>query len=240
MNGFTDYSGACNLNALVYAWYKTAGRFGGNQEKRLCLVYGSRGTSRKLHAYRDKRDTLGHTGKRYRAQRAGAGLIGAFLRAALLEEFFKFYGFTRCVNRVKPERKIDFIMLCGLMGLVYGVFEKLVQGGAASIIGAVVPMHMMWQFNQGAHYFEHKKALAADDREKAKKERLAYIFMPFLFHGCWDFLLEAGGLLMEDPMPLPVQILGFLIIIGVLVIGILYCRKTFKMVKQAAVGNERL
>ena len=39
-------------------------------------------------------------------------------------------GCMKCVNKLKPDRKIDFVMLFGLIGLVYNVFEKLFMGGA--------------------------------------------------------------------------------------------------------------
>ncbi len=131
-------------------------------------------------------------------------------------------------------------MLFGLIGLVYNVFEKLFMGGAGSILGALIPMHLMWQFNQGVYYYEHKKAVLEENEEKAKKERIKYIFVPFFFHGCWDSLISVGGFFMEDSFPTVVQILGFVLIIAVIVVGVIYSIRTFKMVKKLAVENESL
>ena len=167
-------------------------------------------------------------------------LVGSFFRAALLEEAFKYMGCMKCVNKLKPNRKIDFVMLFGLIGLVYNVFEKLFMGGAGSILGALIPMHLMWQFNQGVYYYEHKKAVLEGNEEKAKKERIKYIFVPFFFHGCWDSLISVGGFFMEDSFPTVVQILGFVLIIAVIVVGVIYSIRTFKMVKKLAVENESL
>ena len=167
-------------------------------------------------------------------------LVGSFFRAALLEETFKFLGCITCLDKVKPNRKIDFVMLFGLIGLVYNVFEKFFMGGAGSIVGALVPMHLMWQFNQGAHYYEHKKAVLEGNKEKAKKEKIGYILVPFVFHGCWDSVLSVGGFLMGDEFPTAVEVLGFVLILAVVAVGVRYSLKTFRMVKKIAVENESL
>ena len=167
-------------------------------------------------------------------------LIGSFFRAALLEETFKYVGGVMCIDKFKPKRKIDFVMLFGLIGLVYNVFEKLFLGGAASIVGALIPTHLMWQFNQGMHYYEHKKAVLAGDKEKAKKEKIEYLFVPFFFHGCWDAIISIGGYLMDDSFPTAVEILGFVMIVVLIIFGVRYCLKTFRMVKKLAVENESL
>ena len=58
------------------------------------------------------------------ASRAGLSgfkreLLSDFLRAALLEEFFKFTGFLLAKRALKLWRKIDYIMIAGLIGLEY-------------------------------------------------------------------------------------------------------------------------
>lgn len=167
-------------------------------------------------------------------------LIGSFFRAALLEEGFKYMGSKMCVDKYKPRRKIDFVMLFGLIGLTYNVFEKLFLGGVACIVGSLIPMHLMWQFNQGAHYYEHEKAVLAGDEEKAKKEKIGYLLVPFIFHGFWDALISVGAFLMDDDFPGVVQGLGFVLILAVIVVGVKYSIKTFKKVKKLAVENESL
>lgn len=85
-------------------------------------------------------------------------ILSSFLRAALLEETFKFTGFLLAKRSLKLTRKIDFIMIAGLIGLVYSVVEKAVLGNiAAVVVGLLIPMHITWQFNQGGHWFEYEK-----------------------------------------------------------------------------------
>ena len=165
-------------------------------------------------------------------------IVGSFLRAALLEETFKFVGCIMSIDRVRPKRKIDFVMLFGLIGLTYNIFEKLFLGGAAAIVGSLIPMHLMWQFNQGGHFYEHKKAVLVGDKGRAGKEKFAFLFIPFFIHGCWDALISVGVYLMGDKFPGVVQALGFVMIIGIIVYGIVYSVKTFRNVKKLAVENE--
>ena len=105
----------------------------------------------------------------------------------LTVETFKFTGFLLAKRSLKLTRKIDFIMIAGLIGLVYGVVEKAVLGNiAAVIVGLLIPMHITWQFNQGGHWFEY-------ERTRSPGELLMATAVPFLFHGCWDTGLDLVG-----------------------------------------------
>ena len=72
----------------------------------------------------------------------------------------------------------------------------------------------------------------------AGKEKFAFLFIPFFIHGCWDALISVGVYLMGDKFPGVVQALGFVMIIGIIVYGIVYSVKTFRNVKKLAVENE--
>ena len=156
-------------------------------------------------------------------------LVSNFFRAALLEEFFKFRGFILAKRKYQLSRKIDFILTAGLIGLVYGIIEKIMLGNiAAVIVGSLCPMHIMWQFNQGGHYYEYEKAKAANDLQTAKKEWRMAILVPFLFHGLWDSLLDIGGYCLGHPDSIPVQVVGFALITAAVIGGIIYSIKTVR------------
>ncbi len=162
-------------------------------------------------------------------------IVSNFLRAALLEEFFKFAGFILAKRKYQLSRKIDFILTAGMMGLVYGLFEKVVLGSiGAVIIGLICPMHIMWQFNQGGHYYEYEKAKAADDMQAARKEWRMAILVPFFFHGLWDSMLDIGGYCLENPDSIPVQVIGFVLITAAGIGGIIYSIKTVRKVCRIA------
>lgn len=166
-------------------------------------------------------------------------LVSNFFRAALLEEFFKFRGFILAKRKYQLSRKIDFILTAGLIGLVYGIIEKIMLGNiAAVIVGSLCPMHIMWQFNQGGHYYEYEKAKAANDLQTAKKEWRMAILVPFLFHGLWDSLLDIGGYCLGHPDSIPVQVVGFALITAAVIGGIIYSIKTVR--KACRIAKESL
>ena len=157
-------------------------------------------------------------------------ILSSFLRAALLEEFFKFTGFLLAKRSLKLWRKIDYIMIAGLIGLVYSVVEKAVSGNpAAVIVGLAIPMHITWQFNQGGHWFEYEQAKARNDRPKMRREMLMATALPFVFHGCWDSGLDLISWLMEKEAVIA-QVFSAVLMVAMLIFGILYTIRTIKKV----------
>ncbi|MBQ9010982.1 MAG: hypothetical protein IJ088_16870 [Clostridia bacterium] len=161
-------------------------------------------------------------------------LLSDFFRAALLEEFFKLMGFLLAKRSLKLTRKIDYIMIAGLIGLVYGVVEKAMIGNIMGVIVALaIPMHIMWQFNQGGHTFEYEKAKAVGNPALAKREWLMATAVPFLFHGCWDAGLDLVAHFMEsDTEMLP--ILGFSLLLAMIILGAIYTVRTIRKVCATA------
>ncbi len=165
-------------------------------------------------------------------------IVSNFFRAALLEEFFKFRGFILAKRKYQLTRKIDFILTAGMIGLVYGFIEKIVLGNiAAVIVGLICPMHIMWQFNQGGHYYEYEKAKAANDLQTAKKEWRMAILVPFLFHGLWDSILDISGYCLDQPDSIPVQVIGFVLILAAVIGGVIYSIKTVRKACRIAKGS---
>ena len=120
-----------------------------------------------------------------------------------------------------------YIMIAGLIGLVYGVVEKAVLGNiAAVIVGLAIPMHIMWQFNQGGHWFEYEKT-------KSSRELFMATAVPFLFHGFWDSGLDLVSFLM-DREPIAVQVSGGVLALALAVFGVVYSIRTVKKVCKIA------
>ena len=157
-------------------------------------------------------------------------ILSDFFRAALLEEFFKFTGFLLAKRSLKLWRKIDYIMIAGLIGLVYSVVEKAVSDNpAAVIVGLAIPMHITWQFNQGGHWFEYEQAKARNDRPTMRRELLMATALPFAFHGCWDSGLDLISWLMEKEAVIA-QVFSAVLMVAMLIFGILYTIRTIKKV----------
>lgn len=162
-------------------------------------------------------------------------IITSFFRAALLEEFFKLTGFLLAKRAIKPWRKIDYIMIAGMIGLVYGVVEKAVLGNAfAVIIGLAIPMHILWQFNQGGHYFEYERAKAENNRARARKELFMAVAVPFLLHGLWDSALSAIEYLVNVEDSTQAEVAGGVLMVVTLVAGVVYTVRTIKRVRRVA------
>ena len=165
----------------------------------------------------------------------GGKILSDFLRAALLEEFFKLTGFLLAKRKLKPQRKIDFIMIAGLMGLTYNIVEKAVLGSIIPMIfGVVFPLHILWQFNQGGHYYEYEKAKAEGNRKLARREWFMAICVPFLFHGLWDSAIDVIDLCINQEDPGIMQVCGYILILAVIAVAVIYAVKTMKKVIRTA------
>ena len=78
----------------------------------------------------------------------------------------------------------EYILGAGMIGLAYGVVEKLAAGNAIAIIlGIIFPMHIIWQMNQGRHYYKYQKAKSKNIEKAAKKELFLATINIFLIHG---------------------------------------------------------
>ena len=162
-------------------------------------------------------------------------IFSNFFRAALLEEFFKFQGFCLAKKKYSLNRKIDYILTAGLIGMVYGIVEKIMLGNIAGVIVALLcPMHIIWQFNQGGHYFEYEKAKAANDLQTAKREQSLALLMPFFFHGCWDSALDISAYFLAKEGSTAFQAAGMGMILALVFFGVFYSIKTVRNVCKTA------
>ena len=161
-------------------------------------------------------------------------IVADFFRAALLEEFFKFRGFKLAKNKLGLRRKIDYMMIAGLIGLVYGIVEKAVHGSIGGVvIGLAIPMHIVWQFNQGGHYHEYEALKAAGDPASARKAWMMAVPATFLFHGCWDSGLDIAFFCL-DREALAVQLTGGALLLAMIAFGVVYSVKTVRKVQRTA------
>ena len=167
-------------------------------------------------------------------------LVECFLRAALLEESFKFLGFMLSRRKFKISRVSDSMFAAGCIGLMYGLVEKIVLfNPMALIINLFIPMHLLWQWNQGRHY-----QISKDEKKKGNKGKaffhmfLATVFI-FLFHGVWDAALSIAYYYMDAENAIANGDLIGGIILGVtLLIGVIYAIITFVKTIKTAVKSK--
>ena len=172
-------------------------------------------------------------------------LIESFFRAVLIEESFKFFGFMRANKEYKFSNEKEYMLGAGMIGLAYGIIEKVASGNAMAIIlGIIFPMHIIWQMNQGRHFYKYKKAKEENDNKTAKKELFLATFIIFLIHGCWDALISLIGYFADTSKIANADTIGSILLVIVLLFGFIYMivsiikiRKVLKNYK--ALPNEK-
>ena len=165
----------------------------------------------------------------------GREIMGDFFRAALLEECFKLLGFLLAWKAYRPERKIDCILIAGTIGLTYAIVEKAaIASPVGAIIGSIVPMHIIWQFNQGGHFYEYRQAKARNDQACARKEWFMAFIVPFLLHGCWDSALSIISYCAGHDDSTAMQVISAVTLTAALALGLTYTIKTIRKVRRIA------
>ena len=150
-------------------------------------------------------------------------LIESFFRAALIEESFKFYGFMKANKEYNFSNEKEYMLGAGMIGLAYGIIEKIASGNAiAMILGIIFPMHIIWQMNQGRHYYKHTKAIEGNNKKKAKKEFLLATVSIFLIHGCWDALISLISFFATTSKIANSEIIGAVLFLTTILFGIIY------------------
>ena len=156
-------------------------------------------------------------------------LVECFFRAALLEETFKFLGFFLARKKHKISRVADSMFAAGCIGLMYGIVEKAVLfNPMAIIINLFIPMHLLWQWNQGRHY-----QISRDEKKKGNKGKAFFhlflaTFVIFFLHGTWDALLSISYYLMDEENAFANgDMIGGIILGVTLLFGVIYAIVTF-------------
>lgn len=150
-------------------------------------------------------------------------LIESFFRAALIEESFKFYGFMKANKEYNFSHEKEYMIAAGMIGLAYAIVEKFATGNAMAIIlGIIFPMHVLWQMNQGRHFYKYKKAKEKNDDKTAKKELLLSTFIIFLLHGIWDALVSLVSYFADAKNLTNADIVGGILLLITILLGIIY------------------
>ena len=127
-----------------------------------------------------------------------------------------------------------------MIGLAYGIIEKIATGnGAAIILGIIFSMHILWQMNQGRHYFKYKIAKAKNDKKEAKKELFRATICIFLMHGCWDALISLVSYFATESKNATTDVISLFLLLAIIVIGITYIVLSIKKIKKVLKNNKQ-
>lgn len=168
-------------------------------------------------------------------------LISSFFRAALIEESFKFYGFMKANKEYHFSNEKEYMIGAGMIGLAYGIIEKVAAGNTIAIIlGIIFPMHIIWQMNQGRHFYKYKKAKDENNNKKAKKELFLATFIIFLIHGCWDASISFVGYFSESTKFANSDIIGSILLLVTILFGIIYLVISIIKIRKVLKSNKVL
>ena len=168
-------------------------------------------------------------------------LIASFLRAALIEEAFKFYGFIKANKEYHFDSEKEYMLGAGMIGLAYGIIEKIASGNAMAIIlGIIFPMHIIWQMNQGRHFYKYQKAKEEKNDKKAKKELFLATIMIFLIHGSWDALLSLIDFFASTSKIANADIIGGILLILTILFGIIYMIISIKKIRKVLKNHKEI
>ena len=168
-------------------------------------------------------------------------IIESFFRAALLEEIFKFYGFMRANREYQFKNEKEFMIGAGMIGLAYAIIEKLASGNGMSIIlGIVFPMHILWQMNQGRHYYKYLEAKKENNNKKVKKEFFMTTIFVFLMHGCWDVLISLVSYFTNDSKSPKADMIGGILFGVIILIGIIYIVISIIKIRKVLKNNKEI
>ncbi len=172
-------------------------------------------------------------------------IIECFLRAALLEETFKFMAFIFARKKYKINRVADSMFAAGLIGLMYAIIEKVVLfNPMAIIVNIFFPMHLLWQWNQRRHYQISKDEKKKGNKGKAFFHMFLATFVIFFLHGTWDALISIGAYMIDENNTITNgDMYGGIILGATLLLGAVYTIITFiitiKTARKAKRENEK-
>ena len=168
-------------------------------------------------------------------------IIECFLRAALLEETFKFLAFILARKKYKINRVADSMFAAGLIGLMYGIIEKAVVFNPLSIIvNLFFPMHLLWQWNQGRHYQLSKDYKKDNKKGKAFIHLMLATLVIFILHGSWDALLSIGAYYIDSENNIANgELIGGIILGVTILLGFIYTIVTFIITIKTARKSKR-
>ncbi|MCR5461522.1 MAG: hypothetical protein K6E87_00480 [bacterium] len=117
----------------------------------------------------------------------------------------------------------------GCIGLMYGIVEKVVLfNPMAIVINLFIPMHLLWQWNQGRHYQLSKDYKKDNKKGKAFIHLMLATLVIFILHGSWDALLSIGAYYIDSENNIANgELIGGIILGSTILLGFIYTIVTF-------------
>ena len=113
--------------------------------------------------------------------------LSSYVDVALVEEGFKFLGAYLIIRKLDPQRKSDYILIFGAVGLGFEITETLLEldSPLAGAVRGMFAMHIIWEFWMGSFFWEYRQ-------RRKPGFLLLSLAVPFVLHGTNDFLCFVG------------------------------------------------
>jgi len=150
--------------------------------------------------------------------------IASALFTGFGEEGLKLIAALISVIGLKNARKIDYIIIFGMVGAGFEIIESIAFASdlLTMAIRVFLALHVVWLFYNGAKYYETKNG-------KGLSIFLGYI-VTAIFHAAFDM----GAVLMRNESASEdIQVLGFILTVVGVIINVVFIVRTTKMVGKA-------
>lgn len=117
-------------------------------------------------------------------------VLTAFVTYALCEELSKYLFARIAFRKLSSLRKIDIILLFGIVGMGFELFEGLFciagSGIIAVIIRCIIALHIMCQFFMGYYYYDAFTCKQNGDKKGYRRNMTIALLVPIFVHGFHD------------------------------------------------------
>ncbi len=117
-------------------------------------------------------------------------IITAFISYALVEECSKMFFGSIMVKRLKEVNAKNYILVFGMIGIGFEIFESMLLVASAGLIGAafrgILALHVICQIWMGGYYYRAYRCRENADREGFRRNMILALLIPVLVHGFHD------------------------------------------------------
>jgi hypothetical protein len=127
------------------------------------------------------------------------GALKAFVMFGAIEELTK-YAFARlALKKYETLKKIDIMVIFGLVGMGYEITESMMLGNVfAGIARGIFVAHIMYQFIMGHFFYESIRAKNQGNDAVARRNRIFCFAIPMLIHGFNDYVIDLISVIMGE------------------------------------------
>jgi len=177
-------------------------------------------------------------------------VLNSIFSAGIAEELAKFFVAFLIIQKLRPVRKIDAVLLCGVSGIGFNIIESLLMmdGILSAFMRGICALHITTMYWTGGYWWESIKCKEAGDRKAMKRNLLIGFLFPMVFHAIYDIFISYGmslfdvytekveqGLEIEPDLQV---FTGVIINLLIVIVSLVFDVYSFKKAKKTAVASQ--